>query len=352
MAWWAWALGLAWCAMRTENILLLLTITAVAAFVVNARRSRAVWGNAFGLMMIFAAVSVVFTVILQVVLGTRVPGHTLFALPRWDLPSWTAGLSIGGPVTGEALVNSFTAGLRLAVLIACFGAANSLAHPSRLLKLVPAALYELGVAVVVALTFIPQLTESISRVRNAQRLRGRSLTGVRGLQGLAVPVLSEALERAISVAASMDSRGYGRTASAPRARRRATNAVLLLGLAGAVVGSYSVIDPAGNHRAGVLELSAGTAIAVLAGLSAGRRVRRTRYRADPWGAPEWITLAALTILVSSYLFGHPGLAPTVTLQWPTLPILPFIGTVFAVLPGFVTPKVEQWPTTPRQAAPA
>jgi energy-coupling factor transport system permease protein len=340
IAWWAWAMCLAWAAMRTTNVLLLLLITAVAGFVVSARRTRAVWGNAFRLMLLFGLVTVAVTIVLQMLLGTRLPGHVLIDLPRWDLPSWSAGLSFGGPVTSEALLNSFVSGLRLAVLIACFGAANSLAHPSRLLKIVPAALYELGVAVVVALTFIPQLTESIGRVRGAQRLRGRPLTGMRGLRGLAVPVLEESLDRAISLAASMDSRGYGRTTGIAVGTRRATNALLLLGLGGALLGSYFVVDPAADHGVGVVALVGGTAVAVLAGLLTGRRVRRTSYRSDPWGRPEWLTVSLGAIALGCYLLGHPGAADPVVLRWPTLPLIPFAGTLVAALAGIVTPAPE------------
>jgi energy-coupling factor transport system permease protein len=341
VAWWTWALCLAWAAMRTSNVLLLLTIVAVAAFVVSARRSRAVWGGTFRLMVYFGVVTVVTTVFLQVLLGTRLPGHTLFVLPQWDLPSWTSGLSVGGPITGEALLSSLVSGLRLAVLIACFGAANSLAHPGRLLNLVPAALYEVGVAVVVALTFIPHLTESIGRVRNAQRLRGRRLTGLRGMHGLAVPVLQEALDRAISLAASMDSRGYGRLRSVPAAVRRTTNAALLLGLGGALVGSYFVVDPGADHVTGVIALSLGTSVAVGAGILTGRRVRRTRYRTDPWGGPEWFTVGTGAVVVLGYLVGNPSPQQVGMLAWPTLPLVPFAATLIAALPGVVTPAPYQ-----------
>ena len=112
-----------------------------------------------------ALLTIVVTVLLQVLLGARYPGHTLVTLPAVPLPSWLGGISLGGPITGEALLNAFVSGLRLAVLITCFGAANALAHPARLARILPAALYEVGVAVVVALTFVPQLAESLVRVR-------------------------------------------------------------------------------------------------------------------------------------------------------------------------------------------
>jgi energy-coupling factor transport system permease protein len=216
-AWWLWALGLAFAAMRTTNPVLLLAIAAVAALVVAERRGQAPWARAYGLLLRLGLLTVGVSVLLKVLLGARAPGHQVLWLPEIPLPHWLGGLSLGGPLTGEALLNAFVAGLRLAVLIACFGAANALAHPARLVRLLPAALYELGVAVVVAMTFVPHLAESLSRVRGAQRLRGRPVTGLRGLRGITVPVLEEALARAIGLAASMDSRGYGRHGNAPAA---------------------------------------------------------------------------------------------------------------------------------------
>ena len=58
----------------------------------------------------------------------------LFTLPRLPLPGWAAGVSIGGQVTANALVSALIVGLQLAVILLCFGAANTLASPYRLLR--------------------------------------------------------------------------------------------------------------------------------------------------------------------------------------------------------------------------
>ena len=63
----------------------------------------------------------------------------------------------------------------------------------------------------------PQLLEGVTRVRAARRLRGRRHTGLRGLRGVAMPVLEGALERSVELAAAMDARGFGRTADRGRA---------------------------------------------------------------------------------------------------------------------------------------
>jgi energy-coupling factor transport system permease protein len=339
-AWWLWALALAYSSMRTNDPLLLLAIAAVAAVVVSARRGRAPWARAYGLLLKLAIFTVVVTMLLQVLLGTRYPGHTLFILPSAPLPSWLGGLSLGGPITGEALLNAFVSGLRLAVLITCFGAANALAHPARLTRILPAALYEVGVAVVVAMTFVPQLAESLARVRSAQRLRGRAVAGIRGIRGVAVPVLEEALERAIALAASMDSRGYGRRAHLPAVTRRVSGGGVLIGLGAAVVGTYQVISTGGAHRLGVVLLGGGTALAVVAGVVAGRRVQRTRYRPDPWRGPEWLVVGCGAVVAATYfLTVHDALTLGVELAWPHLRVVPFLATLVAAVPAFATPDV-------------
>ena len=96
------------------------------------------------------------------------------------------------------------------MILLCFGAANSLASPYRLLRSLPAVLYETGVAVTVALSFTPELVQSIGIVRQARRQRGIPTKGLRGMRGVAVPVLESALDRSLQLATSMDARGYGR----------------------------------------------------------------------------------------------------------------------------------------------
>jgi energy-coupling factor transport system permease protein len=327
--------------MRTTDAVLLLEIAAVTGYVVAARRGNAPWARAYGLLLRFGVLTIAVTVLLQVLIGVRLPGHVLFRLPSVPLPSWAAGLSLGGPVTAEALLNSFVTGLRLAVLLACFGAANALAHPARLVRILPAALYEVGVAVVVAMTFVPQLAEAALRVRAAQRMRGRPITGLSGLRGLAVPVLEEALDRAVALAASMDSRGYGRRAALPATTRRLGGAGMLLGLGAAVVGTYQVIG-GGNGRTGTALLVAGTAVALVAGFAAGRRVRRTRYRPDPWALPEWLTALSGLAAAAAFQFGvHDAIGAGAALSWPQLRPVPFAAVLLGLLPSVVTPPLPR-----------
>src|SRR5699024_3021460 len=152
-------------------------------------------------------------------------------------------------------------GLRLGTILVCVGAANALADPKRLLQSVPGALYELGVAVVVAMTFAPQLLVDAGRVRTARRLRGRRSRGPGAVRETAVPVLEGALERSVTLAAAMDSRGYGRTARRGPAVRGLTAGCTLLGLLGICAGAYGLLDAGTPALLGLPTLVSGAAAA-------------------------------------------------------------------------------------------
>jgi energy-coupling factor transport system permease protein len=274
--------------------------------------------------------------------GVTPADHILFRLPHLHTPAWYAGIQIGGPVSLGAVLSAALDGLRLACLLCCIGAANTLANPKRALRVLPGALYELGVAVTVALSVAPQLVESVARVRRARGLRGGTGKGLRALRAIAIPVLHDALERSLRLAAGMDSRGYGRTGSATRIRRRVTAGVMLSGMAGLCLGAYGLLDTTVPHVLGVVGF-AGGAVLCGGGLALGsRRVSRSRYRPDPWRTPEWI-VAGCGLVAAIVLSAHTGYDPAALnpslypLRWPTLPVLPTIAVVAAAIAAFAAP---------------
>lgn len=348
VAWWVWALGLAVAASRTTNPALLGLIIAVAAFVVMSRRPQAPWGRAFTFFLALGAVVVVMRIGFQIILGMPIGTTVLFTLPTIALPEWFAGVQLGGPVTGEEILAGAYEGLRLATILICVGAANSLAAPSRLLASVPAALYEVGVAIIVAVTFAPQLIMDLRRVRAARRLRGRPTRGLRGLGGSALPVLEGALERSVLLAASMDARGYGRIAQRSVTQRRIAAALLLGSLVFGLIGIYAALDAYAPVVLGLpmIILAAMTAIAGIR--LAGRRSPRSRYRPDPWRFPEWVTagcgILAAAGLIAAGMMGVTGLdTPVDPAQWPALPLLPTAVIALALLPAWLTPEPPDAP---------
>ncbi|MGK5531371.1 energy-coupling factor transporter transmembrane component T [Streptomyces sp. URMC 129] len=356
-AWWLWALGLAAAASRTTNPLLLALLVAVAGYVVAARRTDAPWAYAFGFFLALGALVVAVRVLFAVVLGSPIGGTTVvFTLPEVPLPDWARGVRIGGRVTAESLVFAFADGLRLAALLVCLGAANALANPARLLKSLPGALYEMGVAVVVAMTFAPRLVADLLRTRATRRLRGRADRGARAVIAVARPVLEGALERSVALAAAMDARGYGRTADVPPAVRRTTIALTLGGLLGVCAGSYGLLAAEGAGY-GLPLLLAGL-LAALGGLwLGGRRSPRTRYRPDRWGARAWLVAgsgAAVAVLVARAGGADPAALnpPAVPLTAPAFPPWPAAAILLGLLPAFVAPRPPRPPHPARPARPA
>ncbi|MFF7265489.1 energy-coupling factor transporter transmembrane component T [Streptomyces sp. NPDC008159] len=342
LAWWLWALGLGTAASRTTNPLLLALLIAVAGYVVATHRTDAPWARSYTAFVKLGLAVLVIRLAFAVVLGSPVPGtHTLLTLPEVPLPDWAQGIRLGGRVTAEGVLFALYDGLRLAALLICVGAANALANPARLLKSLPGALYEAGVAVVVAMTFAPHLVADVQRLRAARRLRGRPDRGIRGLLQVGLPVLEGALERSVALAAAMDSRGYGRTAEVPARVRRTTAALTLGGLLGVCAGTYGVLTAAGGTY-GLPVLLTGLA-AALAGLRlGGRRSPRTRYRPDPWGVRASLVgasgaaVAVLLILCEAY--DSAALHPTVVpLTAPDLPLWPAAALLVGLLPSFAVP---------------
>jgi len=346
IAWWLWAIGLAAYASQTTNPWLLLLLVGVAALVVSARRSDQPWARSFRLYVAAGVVIVVIRVGFRILLGSGYGGTVLLDLPRVPLPDWVLGITLLGPVTRESLLAGLYDGLRLAAIVICIGAANALANPKRLLRSMPPALYEIGTAVVVAVTVLPQLAESVQRVHRAQRLRAGQ-GGRRGrLRRFLVPVLEDALERSLVLAAGMDTRGYGRAGEATPRERRVTGTLMVAGLIGVCVGAYALLDQTflggswGPVSRGAVVMVAGVAVCVAGMAAAGRRVGRTVYRPDPWRWPE--TAVVVTGVVAGavgawvaqhdYPVANPALGGS-----PQVSALALLGVIVALLPAVVAP---------------
>lgn len=342
-AWWGWATALAIAASRTTNPLLLGLIASVTAYVAVARRPATPWSRSYLVFLRIGIAAVAIRVVLFALLGTGAGTHVLFTLPRVPLPGWMAGVRLGGPVSLDGVLAATYDGLRLAVILVCVGAANTLTSPRRLLKSLPSALQEAGVALTVALAFAPQAVSSIGRLRAARRLRGRTDTGLRSLRGLAVPVLEGALDRSVDLAAAMDARGFGRRGSTPVHIRRVTAVLVVGGMATMLASSYALIDAAAPQVLGLPLLLAGGGMTA-AGLVVGaRRGGRTRYRPDPWRGPEWLVVACGVVAAVAV-----GLAPAAALfpttsppTAPTLPVLPVLGLLLALLPAWLAPPLPR-----------
>ena len=337
----------------TTNPVLLALIVAVVTFVVSARRTDSPWARAFRLYVWLGVSIVVIRVVLHVLVGLKFGDIRLFWLPTITLPSWAAGIQLGGTIYLEGLLGAVLLGCRLAVMIVCIGAANALANPKRLLRSVPGALQEIGTAVVVSVAVAPQLAESVQRVLRARRLRGDSERRLRAVRQVAMPVLQDTLDRSMALASAMDSRGYGRGTGPDRRTRTASAVASLTGLLVTTVGLYGVLDATTPGWLGAPVLVAGLALCALGLWLGGRGSRRTAYRPDPWRWPETVTVltglaAAVGVVLTSRSDPASLAMPLQPLGWPALPLLAAAGILLGGLPAVLTPEP---PRTPRRAAP-
>jgi energy-coupling factor transport system permease protein len=331
----------------------LLLVLGVLSVVVANRRSEAPWARAFKYYLCLALIVIALRVVFRSIFGGDIDPatmHVIVRLPHVPLPSWMAGVQLGGAVTVEGTLSALYDGLRLGTMLACVGAANTLANPKRAMRVLPGALYELGVAVVVALSVAPQLIESVQRVRRARKLRGGATSGRHALRTIAIPVLEDALERSLKLAAGMDSRGYGRTGTATHRTRQITGALMILGLCGLCIGVYGLLD---DSTPGVLRFPAflvGAALCCTGLVVGSRRVRRSQYRPDLWRASEWVVAASgvlpAAILLAGIGFSAASLAPsTQPPVWPDLPAIPALAILLGALPAIVAPIPLRRPRT-------
>ena len=276
---------------------------------------------------------IVMRLFFRILLGGAQGETVLFTLPSIPLPDWAAGIQLGGVVTAEAVLTTLYESLRLAVMLLCIGAANALANPRQALRSVPAALYEASTAVVIALSVAPQLIESIQRVRRARRLRGDSTTSLRSMGTIAMPVLADAIERSLSLAAGMESRGFARTSGLPT---KGTLPVMLVSSMAATLGVFLLLST------DFWQLSLGLMLLGMLGAglglrAAGARLRVTTYRPHPWRSTE--TLVALSgALVALIVLGLGWIDPN-TLSPALLALLD---------PAALTPSTDPlvWPSVP------
>lgn len=281
-AWWLWACGGMAVASFTRNALLLLLLAGAITWVVVIRRSAAPWARSIRAYAWLALIVIGIRVVFQILLGGIRYGTVLFTLPEISLPAWFAGIELGGPVTLEGIAFTVIDASRLAVLLFCVGAANTLANPRRAFRSLPRHFHRIATSVVIALSVAPQLVESVQRVSRARRLRGTTTSRRHAVRGLVVPVLEDSIERSMLLAQSMEARGFGSTS------------------------------------------------------------RVTRYRPDPWRLEETITACcglAAGLLAWWLHSDDPMLMwpPALPLSWPQLSPVIVAIVVLMALPGIVSP---------------
>lgn len=339
LAWTAWLAAAALPALSTRNPLYLSLILLAVGVTYTAlgRRNPAArsWGVFIRFSVFLCLLAIPFTM-LTAHAGTIV----LARLPR----AWPV---IGGAITLEAFLYGLTGGLAIIALLLIFATFNIAVDQARLLRLTPGFLYQAGVVAGIAVAFVPTMVATWQSIREAQQVRGHRVRGIRDLLPLIMPLLVTALERAMNLAGSMESRGFGGQVLAVTPRQRLLHQLALLGGL-ALVGLGLAINAFRPDLVpvGYLQVAGGLALMLWSFWDVSRRSRRTRYRRWPWTRLDLVVLVLGLVGVTAWLavmfarmdwlryYPYVPYSP-----WPTFN--PIIGAVLVLLamPGLLLPPV-------------
>jgi energy-coupling factor transport system permease protein len=226
----------------------------------------------------------------------------------WHLPLLTLQLGPLGSVNflGDLTIQSFssalTDGLRLAAIMLSLALANILGGPQALLQAAPAALHGLASALVISLNLAPQLASSFIRVRQARAIRGRS-ERISAMKSLFVPVLEDAFERSMNLAASMDSRGFGYRSTVSVTSKFWQRSLLSLSLLSACLATYLLLAT-DLPTAGLVGVATALASLTAAIHLASKNYKITRLEPQRWPAFDLLTLGTSVVIVLFSLIGE------------------------------------------------
>lgn len=298
-SWWILGLCLAMAAGLCQSIWIAVAISVVAVTTAWALRTSAPWSRSLGFYLTLAAFIVAVRLGFRIVFNSGLETSQIaFILPDIEVNlGFGPSVHLFGAVSWVTLQAATLDGLRLAAIVLSVAMANTLANPRRLLKSTPGALYEVATAISVAINLAPQLIESLQRVRRARRLRGRSKK-IGALAGTVIPVLEDTLDRSLALAASMDSRGFGRRGDLSQGQQVAVRVLSLTSLAIFAIGVYLLLsDPSLSLVAAVALAIGAVEVLFVVRLSSLRNVR-TRYRKQTLNALDLFSLVlAFGILV-------------------------------------------------------
>ncbi|MDJ0338984.1 ATP-binding cassette domain-containing protein [Cryobacterium sp. PH31-O1] len=159
--------------------------------------------------VVLAVGFVLLRVVYRVVFGgASGVGTVLVELPRLRLDGPFSHVTMFGPIAVVGLGNAALSALPVAAVIVFFGLLNAVVNVQALFARGASRgpLRAISRSLVIAWATFPALLTAVRRVRVARALRGE-----RSIASLLVPVFEQTIERALALAASMESRGFAAT---------------------------------------------------------------------------------------------------------------------------------------------
>jgi len=301
--WWLLALTLMIVAGASSSFVTLTVIGLAAVLAVIIFREDAPWSRSIKFYLLLATIVVLIRILFRILFNIQDPND----LTVLNLPQLSINLGFGpeiqllGQVGSGALLDGLTDGLRLAAIILSVAMASSLANPRKLLKSTPGILYEVASSVSVAINLAPQLIASLQRVRKARELRGRS-KGLSQLAGIVIPVLEDAIDSSLALAASMDARGIGRKGQMTNLQITIARSSSLSAIALLAIGSFMLLS-GGIQVLGVLLIVLALVATFISVKITSKANIRTRYEPTKFSSTDWMLIALAIALVIAALGG-------------------------------------------------
>jgi energy-coupling factor transport system permease protein len=339
VVWLLWALAAAATVQLAPNPLYVAVVVAIAALVVQAHARDTPLASAFPMLLTVGVTFALIRLLLTVLTAHGTGGAVLVTLPHATLPRLLGGFTVGGGVELPVLARAAAEGWAIVGIVAAFAAFNAVVSHHELVQAAPRAFYELGLAVTVALAFVPSTVAAVRNVREADRARTGGVAIRRGrLVRHVVPVLESGMERAVRLAESMDSRGFGRDAT------QSETAAGWCGLGSIVLLAGCFIALVARARGTALALAAlGFASLIAAVVLTSRASRRARYRRRHVEPSEWAFAACAWVapagVILASMVGDRSLTwPGDVLTLPSVSLLPLLALAALAVPALVKPR--------------
>jgi len=344
VTWLVWAIAAAACVQIAPNPLYVAVVLAISFLVVSAHRLDTTLARAFpilvGLGVAFAFLRVALTALTTHSPGIDGPPEYLwFTLPQATLPRLLGGFTVGGTIEGDIVLYAAAQAFAVVGILGAFGVFNAVASHHELVQAAPRAFHEPGLILTVALAFVPSTMRAVADAREADRARTGGRVVRRGrLIRLTVPILESGLERAVSLAESMDARGFAR-----QPRGRGDRASAWLGLVAMLSLGASFIALIGRASeaaviAGGLGVTTLLAAVVLASRSSGAsRYRPRRLTRLDVAVGAAVLLAPLGLTLIAAVWDQTLYWTSYPLRFPPFSIWPVVCLAALAIPVLVPP---------------